>query len=245
MRVIPVLDLMDGVVVRGVGGQRESYRPIVSRLVDSAAPLDVAAAIRDEFGFSEIYVADLDAIMHDTPQWDVLRELSRSGFQLLVDAGLRDTARAEKLLECGVGQVIAALETSPGREHLRALIEKAGADRIAFSLDLREGRPLGNTSAWGTDPMQIAAVGYECGVRSTIVLDLAGVGSESGLLTLELCRRLRNRFADLEIITGGGVRSASDIEELRRADVDGVLVASALHNGELQADDCIAGSAHS
>src|SRR5437660_464634 len=32
MRVLPVLDLLGGQVVRGVGGQRHQYRPVVSRL---------------------------------------------------------------------------------------------------------------------------------------------------------------------------------------------------------------------
>lgn len=237
MRIIPVLDLMGGLVVRGVGGLRESYRPIVSRLVDSAEPQDVAAAIRNEYGIGEFYIADLDAIMHDAPQWDALRALSGGGFQLLVDAGLRETTRAEQLLECGAAQVIAALETSPGPDHLRALLEKAGADRIVFSLDLKDGRPLGNQSAWSTDPDRVAAIAYECGVRSMIVLDLAAVGQGAGLLTLQLCRRLRKRFDDLEVITGGGVRSAADLDEPRRAGVDGLLVASALHNGQLTRAD--------
>ncbi|MFM8221178.1 MAG: nickel transporter, partial [Planctomycetaceae bacterium] len=45
MQVIPVLDLLGGVVVRGVAGQRDSYRPIVSQLVDGAEPLAVARAL--------------------------------------------------------------------------------------------------------------------------------------------------------------------------------------------------------
>ena len=32
MRIIPVLDLMNGVAVRAVGGRRSEYRPLVSRL---------------------------------------------------------------------------------------------------------------------------------------------------------------------------------------------------------------------
>src|SRR5262249_52086733 len=62
MRVVPVLDLKGGVVVRGVGGRRREYRPVVSRLVGSCAPADVAAAFAHHFGLRELYVADLDAI---------------------------------------------------------------------------------------------------------------------------------------------------------------------------------------
>src|SRR5579872_5647704 len=47
MRIVPVLDLLGGVVVRGVGGRRREYRPVVSRLTPSCDPLDVARAFAD------------------------------------------------------------------------------------------------------------------------------------------------------------------------------------------------------
>lgn len=237
MRVIPVLDLMDGVVVRGIGGERDGYRPIVSRLTSSAEPLDVAGAIRDEFGISEFYVADLDAIMRDAPHWDVMRDLSRSGFRLMVDAGLRDLTRGEQMLECGAMQIIAALETSTGPGHVRELVERLGADRVIFSLDLREGKSLGNAAEWSSDPGEVAAAAYDCGVRSMIVLDLAGVGRAAGVRTMGLCRQLMGEYDDLKIITGGGVRSREDLDAVRREGVDGVLVASAIHNGQLMPSD--------
>src|SRR4051794_10759704 len=62
MRVIGVIDVMGGVVVRGVGGRRSEYRPVASSLCASAAPLDVAEAFRRECGIGELYLADLEAI---------------------------------------------------------------------------------------------------------------------------------------------------------------------------------------
>src|SRR5207253_1947746 len=62
MRILPVLDLQNGVVVRGLAGRRAEYRPVVSRLTTSHQPLDIAQAFRDIFGFEHLYLADLDAI---------------------------------------------------------------------------------------------------------------------------------------------------------------------------------------
>src|SRR4051812_13677392 len=78
--VIPVLDLLRGQVVRGVRGERSAYRPIVSRLADGSAPLDVArgllAAAPPAAGREAVlYVADLDAIQGGAPQLATLREL--------------------------------------------------------------------------------------------------------------------------------------------------------------------------
>ena len=55
--------------------------------------------------------------------------------------------------------------------------------------------------------------------------------------TVPLCRQLRAECRDVEIITGGGVRHAGDLAELAAVGVDGVLVASALHDGALSAVD--------
>ena len=268
MRLIPVLDLKDGVVVRGVGGRRNEYRPVQSVVAASADPLDVATSLRERFGFREFYLADLDAIAGHGAHDDVVRQLSSRELRLLVDAGLRDEANARSLVQAGVDKVIAALETSPGPDHLRALVNKLGPARVTFSLDMKAGalltpgdgwlltvgapasagtgtkpdrRPEGGTPTAGTDfaeTVSVAERALECGVRSLILLDLAGVGEGRGVPTLELCRAVRERSPDVEIITGGGVRDTADLEALAAAGVDAVLIASALHNGSLTPAEC-------
>jgi len=239
MRILPVLDLLGGDVVRGVAGQRQKYRPIESRLVDGAVPLDVARAIRDQLGLTELYVADLDAIEHDRPDFETLERLAGDGGRLMVDAGLRDVERAVSLVDLGVAAVIAGLETSPGPDHLRKLLAAVGPDRLVFSLDLVNARPLGRLDAWRSgDPESIAAEAVEeAGVRRLIVLELAGIGIGQGPATLPLCRLIRQRCPDLELITGGGIRGADDLVSLADAGVDAALVASAIHDGSLGRND--------
>ena len=66
MRIIPVLDMLNGIVVRGVGGRRSEYQPIVSRLTSSTDPVEVARVLVYAFQPAEMYVADLDAIAGET-----------------------------------------------------------------------------------------------------------------------------------------------------------------------------------
>ena len=229
VRLIPVLDILNNVVVRGVAGRRELYRPLESCLCESVDPLDMARAIRQRFGFEEVYIADLDAIMHGRVGDSVYRQLHEDGFRLLVDAGVGDAGQAGRVLEAGVERVIVGLESCMSPESLRAVVEAVSAERIVFSVDLQGGVPLGS-SEWGRDPEWIAALAIDCGVRRLIVLDLAGVGAEAGVPTIPLCQRLRAVHGpEIEIITGGGVRNADDLRALEAAGVDGVLVASALH----------------
>jgi phosphoribosylformimino-5-aminoimidazole carboxamide ribotide isomerase len=238
MRIIPVLDLMGGRVVRGIAGRRAEYRSVESRLVAGHDPVPVAVAIRATFGLNEFYVADLDAIREERVQWEVLRGLLGVDCRLLVDAGIREAALALELRNSGVGRAIAAQETLAGREALRSVLQAVSSDHIVYSLDLQAGRLLGPAEGWNSsDALPRAREAVECGARSLIVLDLAGVGVSAGVATLELCRQIRRALPDVELMTGGGVRGRDDLLRCREAGVDAVLGASALHDGSLSYED--------
>ncbi|MEX0701986.1 MAG: HisA/HisF-related TIM barrel protein [Planctomycetales bacterium] len=238
MLVLPVLDLLEGVVVRGVAGKRQEYRPVESALAADSRPLTVARAFRERLGLDEFYVADLDAILHDRPGSSVLRELAAEGFRLHVDAGLRDAARAQEVLAAGAQSVVAGLETLSGPEALREIVAACGAERVIFSLDLHAGAPLGVRTGWhAAGAIEIAALAAAAGIHRLLVLDLAGIGLRGGISTLPLCGELRRRYASWEMFTGGGARSAADLRAARDTGLDGALVATALHEGWIARDD--------
>ena len=238
LQILPVLDVMDGRVVRGVAGRREEYRPVKSVLTESCDALEVADAIRSRFGISAIYLADLDAILRRTPNLEIIRSLTDGGFQLLVDAGLRTCEDATAIAAAGARQLVAGLETLSGPGELSRLIERYGPSRIVFSLDLRDGRPMGDVAGWTeADPLGIARQAAEAGCTQFIVLDVARVGTEAGVPTLPLCSEMRAQWPRLTIITGGGIRGIEDLRRLDPAVVNGVLIASAIHNGSVTRAD--------
>ena len=77
----------------------------------------------------------------------------------------------------------------------------------------------------------------DCGYQNVIVLDLSAVGMQSGTPTLELCRQLRSQLEHGTIMTGGGVSSLADLQAALKSGIDGVLVASALHDGQMTESD--------
>jgi phosphoribosylformimino-5-aminoimidazole carboxamide ribotide isomerase len=241
MRVIPVVDLMHGLVVRGVAGRRAEYRPIRSALCDDPSPAAVARSLVNRYAFHELYVADLDAIAGAEPAWDAYAQLAESGLALWVDAGLRGLSSARRLAEQVVaGQPLAAvvvgLETLSDPEALPAMLEAVGPERLVFSLDLKSNETLSAAPKWrGLAAEAIARRALEVGLRRLIVLDLARVGMGTGTGTEELCRSLRRLDGHWEIIAGGGVRGPADLERLSDCGCDAVLVASALHDGPFNA----------
>jgi phosphoribosylformimino-5-aminoimidazole carboxamide ribotide isomerase len=250
MRILPVLDLLHGQVVRGIAGRRDQYRPVVSRWTTSSDPLGVAGSIRDAFGFTEFYVADLDAIVHRAPSVAIVEGLLGEGFRLRIDAGIRNADDAVCFSALGadgpacMDQPLAAtgspaqttlvlgLETLQHPDELPRILAGAVADRILFSLDLKAGTPLGNQH-WPTSARAIADLAVAAGIRRLLILDLAKVGIGDGLGTDDLCRELRHAYPKIELLAGGGVRGLDDLLHLETLGLDAVLVASALHDGRL------------
>ena len=239
MRILGVLDLLGGVVVRGVAGRREDYRPIRSPLVDSAEPLAIARAFRDQLGLDELYLADLDAILGRSPNYVTWSALREAGFRLWVDAGIRHAADARALFATGVTGLVVGLETVAGPQALAEIVAEHG-DRVLFSLDLRHGLPLGDRAAWDhADAWTLAVWAVAFGVRRLLVLDLARVGVEAGTGTEDLCSRLSRQFPDLELVAGGGIRGMDDLRRLRMCGVGAVLLATVLHDGRINRTDLL------
>jgi phosphoribosylformimino-5-aminoimidazole carboxamide ribotide isomerase len=236
MKIVPVIDLSHGQVVHAVAGHRKDYRAIVSRLTPSCRPLDVARALRESFGFHELYIADLDAIAGSPPDLATLDALRDHGFACWVDAGVRDPHQATTLAQHAAA-VIAGLESLHGPEDLAQTCEALGG-RAIFSLDLKAGKPLGNVAGWPSpDPFLIARHAIQVGARRLIVLDLSRVGTSTGIGTEDVCSRIVKDYPHVELFAGGGIRTAAEIRRLAALGLTGVLIASALHKRTLTADD--------
>ena len=85
----------------------------------------------------------------------------------------------------------------------------------------------------------VAARAADAGAGAVIVLDLARVGTGRGL-DLALIARVREAAPGLTLLAGGGVRGLDDLARLTGCGCDGALVATALHDGRLGADEVAA-----
>lgn len=234
MRVIPVLDLRGGVAVHARRGERASYRPVESALAPGTAdPVTLAAAYRGA-GYTELYVADLDAILGTGSHLETIAAIVRTtGMHVLVDAGIRRAADAARLLLAGVRAVVVGSETLAGWAALSELIRETGPERVVFSLDMHHSRILAASPevAFGS-PAQVLAAAGDCGVHHAVLLQLAAVGSEAGP-PLVLAEHLVQALPGLSLLVGGGVRDHADLLRLEQAGAAGALVGTALHSGRL------------
>jgi phosphoribosylformimino-5-aminoimidazole carboxamide ribotide isomerase len=239
MRIIPVLDLKDGVAVHAMGGQRDTYAPVRSVLAPSADPIALARAFVTRLGCDACYVADLDAITGRGDHGASIHAIAQLGLAVWLDAGVSSAKDAERAIGHGARRVIVGTETLRDPRELPAIVAAVRAAAAAppadcvLSLDLRDGRLLGGAAAVERlGPTDLGLAAWDAGIRAFIVLDLARIGHRRGVDT-RAAHALRQSLPDAEIVVGGGARDASDLEELARQGFDAVLVATALHTGAI------------
>jgi phosphoribosylformimino-5-aminoimidazole carboxamide ribotide isomerase len=234
MRLIPVIDLQAGLVVRAIKGEREKYQPLQSILCDSPEPRAVARSFHNKLGLKEIYVADLDAIRGRGNNNGIISSMvEEEGMEILLDAGAGDAQAVQSLLELGIKKVIIGAETLSSLENLNILRASIPANRLIFSLDMQAGQMLSRCSDLAKmRPIKALEMLQLAGWRTVILLDLARVGTGSGI-DFTLASEARRLFPELELIVGGGISQVSELDRLQDLGVAGVLLASALHTGTI------------
>jgi phosphoribosylformimino-5-aminoimidazole carboxamide ribotide isomerase len=237
VRIAGVIDLRRGQAVHARGGHRDRYEP-VSRAAGVAIDGDPLALVRAYVatGVCELYVADLDAIAGAPPQSANIARLAGAGVPIMLDAGVSSLDGARQA-GATAARVVVGLETLSSWDTLEDIANAIGPTRTVFSLDLRDGIPLGRVASGGAWPVPaIAARAVAAGAGSVIVIDLARVGTSAGP-DVERLLATREAIPGIALLAAGGVRNAKDLDRLAECGCDGALVATALHDGRLSSTD--------
>ncbi len=249
MQVIPVLDLLDGHVVRAVRGERTAYLPIQSSLAATSEPLHIARALLAASGARTLYIADLGAILQRGAHVETLAMLRAAlpGTDIWLDAGYADYASMRSLFDgidhiAGTGPTHSGNSDRNGRTthdlarlvpvfgteslhdiHALQAAEAAGLSPV-LSLDHRAGQLLADpalerTSSWW--PGRVIAM----------TLDQVGSYDGPDLNTFE---RIRSSApAHTAVIGAGGIRDHADMTAAAQTGATAWLVASALHDRQI------------
>jgi len=226
MDVIPVIDIKGGEVVHARRGERASYRPIRTPLSPSAAPVAVVGGLMSLRRFRRLYIADLDAIAGTGDNRAAVDAIGRAfpALERWVDHGIAGADAAGAWRALGIGPAVLGSESFDRIDALMGALAAAG-EAAVLSLDFRgesfQGPPeiLADSRAWP---------------RRVIAMTLAKVGSGEGPDFRRLAA-IKTMAGDRAVYAAGGVRDATDLAALAEAGIAGALVATALHDGRLDA----------
>ena len=227
MLIIPVIDLMNGQVVHAKQGLRNQYQPIQSMLSSSTTPKAVLSSFLELYPFKVIYIADLNAIQKKGTNQQVILELALENQQcdFWIDAGLDSIIRKETDNKLdNIKLVLGSENKLPENEFNQLLTDKP---ELILSLDFVESKLkennylLENSNLW---PNQI------------ITMMLARIGSDKGI-DIDCLNTVIKLTKGKNVYAAGGVRNKKDLVQLKSIDVKGVLLATALHNGNITKED--------
>lgn len=242
LNIIGVIDLRNGLAVHARAGNRDRYAAVQSAAgwpIDPGNARTLAEIYTDILGISDIYAADLGAILDRQPQDEMTRDLASMAAPLWLDAGVRSFRDAQRATDLGASRVIVGLETLPSFDVLTAIVDAIGSERVVFSLDLRDGQPVVANGAQlpiTLSAENIARAAAGSGAGTVIVIDLARVGTGKGL-DVELLTKIRAAAPGVHLVAGGGVREWDDLVSAANAGCNGALLATALHNGRIGASE--------
>jgi len=214
IKVIPVIDVMNNVVVHAIAGEREKYKPLESSvLVEKPNPYKLLEKLKD-LGFDEVYIADLDSIMSRGNNFRVVRYAANIGLKVLADIGSKGIAMVD------TNDITYVL----GTEYLEDFKKVYGR---TISLDMYKGNVLMKDKRLSLKEALDSILKLNLKTLLLISLDRVGTFKGPDLTSISTVRRAyTGRF-----IVGGGVRGVNDVLNLKQLGVDGVLIASSLHKG--------------
>ncbi|SNR71265.1 phosphoribosylformimino-5-aminoimidazole carboxamide ribotide isomerase [Methylobacillus rhizosphaerae] len=223
MRVIPVIDLKEGLVVHARKGDRAHYMPITSHLCQGSQVEPVLDALLGLYPFPTLYIADLDAIQqrgHHLEQVQALLE-QYPVLEIWIDAGIRSMHELQPWLLPRMRPVIGS-ETLPDIATWQELLHACNGQAILsldFTLQGYQGPQalLEDSSLWP---------------EHVIVMSLPHVGSQAGPDFARL-DHFRQQSPTHQFYAAGGTRHLADLQTLKDKGISGALIASALHDGTI------------
>ena len=235
MKVIPAIDLMNGLVVRLVSG--DSKTAIIYRQFGN--PTQVALKWERE-GADTIHVIDLDAAKsrgeNKTTVANIVREV---GIPIQLGGGIRSGKKAEEVFSLGVKKVILGTMAFEKTPELLNLLQEYGKDRVMVALDYLNHRVRirGWKNATQFTVQEALHKFLDLGVENFLLTSISQDGRLTGPdHTLLNAVASNNR---VKIYAAGGITALTDLALLKAVGVTGVIVGRALYEGRFTLKEAI------
>jgi phosphoribosylformimino-5-aminoimidazole carboxamide ribotide isomerase len=221
MKIIPVIDLKDGVVVHARQGMREQYQPICTNLCQSSDIYKVIEAFLETYDFDTLYIADLNAITHQGDHERLITEVLTVFPHIIfwIDSGYQ---RVKKYPPNHVPVLGSECYNDDNVLELKAF-----NNRFILSLDYSISEALGAKSLF-SDP--------DLWPDTIIIMTLNRVGSHQGP-DLDKLSGFCGQYPHKHFIAAGGIRNVEDLQVLKQIGLQQALIASALHSGAIRRED--------
>jgi phosphoribosylformimino-5-aminoimidazole carboxamide ribotide isomerase len=236
MIILPAIDLLDGEVVRLRQGQIEQ------KTVYSNNPLAFARRWEEEGG-NCLHVVDLNAALTGQHKnLSIIEKLVSSlNIPVQVGGGVRSQEAAQRLLDVGAERVVVGTRGVQEPAFLRELSERFGRDRVAMSVDAKNGKVAvkGWSEVTSRDALDFIHELDEAGVGTIIFTDIATDGMLSGP-NFDMLEKILAR-THCQLIASGGVANLDQVKQLASLPgLYGAIIGKAIFDGTVDLGEAVA-----
>lgn len=236
MRIIPAIDIIDGKCVRLTQGD------YAQKKIYNEDPLEVARTFEDA-GLKHLHLVDLDgAKAGKVTNWNVIESVT-SGTNLKVDfgGGIKTEMEVKRLFQTGVKQINLGSIAVKNPELVQGWIENYGTENIILSADVKDEKiSIGGWLENSTISIIDLIRDYlKKGITYITCTDIDTDGMLQGP-NIALYSKLLKAFPDIRLIASGGVSGMSDLHDLKKIKVDGVIVGKAIYEGKVKLEELAA-----
>lgn len=233
MQLIPAIDIISGKCVRLTEGDYDR------KTVYHEDPLEVAKQF-EAAGLTRLHLVDLDgAKAGRVTNADVLRRIC-AHTSLTVDfgGGIKTAEDLITVLDAGAAYVTIGSLAVKNESLFSEWINTYGADRFLLGADVK-GEQIAINGWLETTEYDVYAFisRYEQkGIRQVFCTDISKDGKLEGP-SLELYRKIIQRFPSLHFIASGGVSTMADLEVLRDIGCSGAIIGKAIYEHRITLEE--------
>jgi len=229
MRIIPAIDIIEGKCVRLTRGDFSTQK------IYNEDPLEFAKEVEDN-GIRYIHIVDLDgARRKKIVNHRILEKIaSRTSLEIDFGGGIRSDSDIEIAFASGAMQVTAGSIAATNPELVLQWLTEYGNNRVMLGADSKERKISVNGWQKQTDEdvLQFIQRYSNRGFTYAICTDVNRDGMLEGPAT-DLYRDILTEVK-INLIASGGISSIRDIEEIKEAGCEGVIIGKALYEGRLK-----------
>jgi cyclase len=234
-RIIPCLDVKDGMVVKGV-----NFR----MLKDIASPVDLACYYNDS-GADELVFYDVAASVNGRQIFtDILKETASKVFiPLTVGGAINSVDDFDRVLKCGADKVSVNTGAIKNPNLIYEAAKIFGSQCVVLSVDIKlmDGKYYIFTAAGhvntGIDAFEHLKRGIDLGAGELVINSIDADGVKNGF-DLPLLKKVCD-MSPVPVIASGGAGNVQHFIDLFKTipEIDAALAASVFHFGEIAIGD--------
>ncbi|MBK7709662.1 MAG: 1-(5-phosphoribosyl)-5-[(5-phosphoribosylamino)methylideneamino]imidazole-4-carboxamide isomerase [Bacteroidales bacterium] len=228
MRIIVALDIIGGKCVRLTRGDFETKK------VYNENPLEIAMQLEDN-GIEYLHLVDLDGAKNKKIENLKVLEKIAASTALKIDfgGGIRTDEDLKMVFNAGAKQVTTGSIAVTDPQLFMRWLSEYGPEKLILGADYK-GRKI-SAGGWlensDKDLIEFLSDYKGMGVKYTVCTDIDRDGMLKGPAT-NLYKEILDKV-NINLIASGGISSLKDVEDIREAGCEGVIIGKAFYEGRI------------